>query len=147
MNGHVHEEDHSRGPVCGSGDPGGPARRLLDGALECGGKWTVRLPEPATAGEVAGRVAVGLAAVAQRLAVDGVVAGHVTAQIRCGAGSAALSVTRLGTVDGACGVGWQPDGLVRRCDVAVTVVSLLDSRAVTQAVLDGLFGGEGEGKA
>lgn len=132
MNGHVHEEDHSRGPVCGSGDPGGPARRLLDGALECGGKWTVRLPEPATAGEVA---------------VDGVVAGHVTAQIRCGAGSAALSVTRLGTVDGACGVGWQPDGLVRRYDVAVKVVSLLNTRAVTQAVLDGLFGGEGEGKA
>ena len=141
MNGYGHEENHSPGSSSACGEHG-PARSLVDSALVLSGRWTVRLTEPATAGEVAQSVAVKLMALAGRLAVDGAVPGHVTALIKCGAGSAALSVTRLGTVDGAQGMDWKLDGLVRRYDVAVKVVSLLNTDAVTQTDLDCLFGGE-----
>ena len=156
MSGHVHEENHSHGPGCTCGchdhdhhhhhhdhdHAGDPAHSLVDNALVLSGKWTAHLPEPATAAEVANRVAARLAAVAQPLAVGGVVAGHVKALIACGGQSAVISITRLGTVDGARGVGWKPDTLVRRYDVTVNVLSLLNTDAVTREDLDRLFGGE-----
>lgn len=155
MSGHIHEENHSHGPGCTCGchdhdhhhhhhhdHAGDPAHSLTDNALVLSGKWTARLPEPATAAEVADRVAARLMAVVQPLAVDGAVAGHVKALIQCGSGSMALSVTRLGTVDSAQGMGWKPDTLVRRYDVTVNVLSLLNMDAVTREDLDRLFGGE-----
>ena len=117
MSGHIHEENHGPGCTCGCQDhdhhhhhdhpalAGDPAHSLVDNALVLSGKWTVHLPEPATAAEVAQRVAVRLAALAQPLAVDGAVAGHIKALIACGGQSAALSVTRLGKVD-ASTMGW-----------------------------------------
>ena len=149
MSGHIHEENHGPGCTCGCHDhhhhhdhAGDPAHSLVDNALVLSGRWTVHLPEPATAGEVAQSVAVKLTALAKPLAVDGAVPGHVKALIKCGSGSAALSVTRLGKVDGARGTGWKLDDLVRRYEVTVNVLSLLNTDAVTQADLDRLFGGE-----
>ena len=154
MSGHIHEENHSHGPGCTCGchnqdhhhhhhdHAGDPAHSLTDNALVLSGKWTARLQEPATAAEVADRVAARLMAVAQPLAADGAVAGHVKALIQCGSGSMALSVTRLGTVDSAQGMGWKPADMVRQYEVTVNVLSLLNTDAVTREDLDRLFGGE-----
>ena len=154
MSGHVHEENHSHGPGCTCGchnhdhhhhhhdHAGAPAHSLTDNALVLSGKWAVRLPEPATAAEVADRVAARLMAVAQPLAADGAVAGHVKALIQCGSGSMVLSVTRLGTVDSAQGMGWKPADMVRQYEVTVNVLSLLNTDGVTREDVDRLVGGE-----
>ncbi|WP_294552435.1 hypothetical protein [uncultured Pseudoflavonifractor sp.] len=151
MSGHIHEENHGPGCICGChdhdhhhhhGHADDPAHGLVDNALVLSGKWTVHLPEAAAAGAITQSVAVKLTALAKPLAVDGAVAGHVKALIQCGSGSMALSVTRLGTVDRAQGMGWKPDTLVRRYDVTVNVLSLLNTDAVTREDLDRLFGGE-----
>lgn len=153
MSAHIHEAHHSHGPgcTCGCHDHhhhghvhNDPAHGMVDNALVLSGRWTIHLPQPRTAGEVADSVAGRLTALARPLAVDGMVPGHVKALIECGGISAALSVTRLGTVDSAWGAGWKADALVRGYDVTVNVLSLLNTRAVTREELDRLFGGEGE---
>lgn len=141
---HEHEHDHMHGPfcTCGCHEHGGAdaAHQVMDSALVLSQSWSRTCRPPIPAGELADRVAGGLRHIAALLAEDGVVFGHIKALLRCGGDSVTFSITRLDDVDRITVGCWPPPHPVEAWDLTVNVLSLVNTGAVTGALLEELFG-------
>lgn len=117
------------------------AHALVDAALVLSKSWERSAPAAVAAAALAEQTAQRLKAVAERLAEDGAVMGHVKALLECGGERLGLSVTRTDIVDRTPDGAWSGERMVDAWRVTVNVLSLLHTDAVTEADLDAAFGG------
>lgn len=111
------------------------ARQLVERALVLSKTWSGLDGNPMVLAE---QVRSSLRHLAGQLTEDGIILGHLKAFLCCGATSLGFSVTRMDTLDETPSPLWPPPSPADWY-LAVNVLSLVHTDAVTEETLDALF--------
>ncbi len=115
------------------------AHELVDHALILSKHWQWDHSSAVRLQDMEARVVDGLQQLAEKLAFEDMIAGHIKALLRCGGAAVSFSVTRLHDVDrnelGSLSARSADDGP----ELTVNILSLVNTDAVTEAELDRLF--------
>ena len=132
-----HEHDHDHGGIPHEHDP--EAEALIEGSLIVAKTGAMRFDTPVSADDAVARLADGLDRIAQALAVDGLVAGHIKALLTCDAGSTTVSVTRVGTADIVNHENWVGTTQIDQAQLALNMLSVVNADVDAEAMAEELF--------
>jgi len=111
------------------------ARAVVENSLRYSDKKWVALDAPAALGEIEASVRIKLLRIAENLAVDGVVLGHIKAIITAGTNSCVLSVTKVNKADVKYIGGWDGEVVVREYSLTVNVLSIVNTELDVKSYL------------
>ena len=132
---HHHHHDHDRHGHA----PHDEAHELVDRALVLSKSWRWDGASAVSLGDLEARVVKGLGKVAEKLAFEDMIVGHIKALLRCGEGCVSYSITRLGDVDRGVLGSWPDHRADDSLELTVNILSLVNTDAVSEAELDRLF--------
>lgn len=139
---HVHSEH------CDCGDancshhhhhsPEDAARATVENALKYSAKKDIALESSAALSEIEATVRSILLVVAEKVAVDGIVLGHIKAVIKTEYGSCAISITKANCADAQYIGAWEEHKVVNQYSLTVNVLSMANTQLDVEAVLSAL---------
>lgn len=135
-NHHAHHH-HGPGCKCGCNEPG--AEDIIQDALIVSERIEVPV-NPAQPADRLREAAFGkIAAIAEAIAVEGAVLGHVKALIQCPAGKASISITRVDSPDITLQEGWEGERAIEAYTLSVSLLSLANVEAPVKQMLERAF--------
>lgn len=130
-----HHHHHKHGPDCGHSH----AEDIVENALVYSRKGEVQLAQLVAAEELLQSVTEKVGTLADLVAVDGAVLGHVKALLECPAGKAGISFTQAGVPGIIRHSGWNGEMQVKSGTLVLNVLSLVNTDAPVESAAATLF--------
>ena len=121
---HPHDHSHGIDCDCECNQEDIEAEDIVNNALIVSRKGTVSFNTPVKAEKALASISANITSIAEQLAVDGFIAGHIKALVECSAGKATVSITRLDTIDVVEHNGWHPEEIVTSCILSTNFLSI-----------------------